>query len=33
MRQIARPVTDKFLATYDPAVAKLYLDELARIHK
>jgi tripartite ATP-independent transporter DctP family solute receptor len=33
MRQIAKPVTDKFIATYDPAVAKLYLDELARIHK
>jgi len=33
MRQIAKPVTDKFLATYDPAIAKLYTDELARIHK
>jgi tripartite ATP-independent transporter DctP family solute receptor len=33
MRQIARPVTDKFLSSYDPAVAKLYGDELGRIHK
>jgi tripartite ATP-independent transporter DctP family solute receptor len=33
MRQIAKPVTDKFIASYDPAVAKLYTDELARIHK
>ena len=33
MRQIGKPVTDKFLATYDPALAKLYTDELARIHK
>ena len=28
-----RAVTDKFIASYDPAVAKLYTDELARIHK
>lgn len=33
MRQIAKPVTDRFLATYDPALAKLYVDELARIHR
>src|SRR5436190_11165501 len=33
MRQVAKPVTDKFLATYDPAITKLYTDELARIHK
>ncbi|HEX3138450.1 MAG TPA: TRAP transporter substrate-binding protein [Rhizobacter sp.] len=33
MRQIAKPVTDKFIATYDPVLAKLYTDELARIHK
>jgi tripartite ATP-independent transporter DctP family solute receptor len=33
MRQTAKPVTDRFIATYDPAVAKLYTDELARIHK
>jgi tripartite ATP-independent transporter DctP family solute receptor len=33
MRQVAKPVTDKFLATYDPAIVKLYSDELARIHK
>ncbi len=31
--QIAKPVTDKFLATYDPAMVKLYTDELARIQK
>ena len=33
MRATAKTVTDKFLATYDPAVAKLYTDELARIQK
>jgi len=33
MRQTAKSVTDKFIASYDPAVAKLYTDELARIHK
>ena len=33
MRQIAKSVTDKFAASYDPAIAKLYADELARIHK
>jgi len=33
MRQIAKPVTDKFAATYDPALVKLYNDELARIRK
>ena len=33
MRQIAKAVTDKFIATYDPAIGKLYNDELARIHK
>ena len=33
MRQIAKPVTDRFIATYDPAIAKLYADELARIQK
>ena len=32
MRAIAKPVTDKFLATYDPVTVKLYADELARIH-
>jgi len=29
----AKTVTDKFLSTYDPALAKLYTDELARIQK
>jgi len=33
MRQVAKPVTDKFLASYDPAIAKLYTDQLALIHK
>jgi TRAP-type transport system periplasmic protein len=33
MRQVAKPVTDKFLATYDPTLAKLYVDELVRIRK
>ena len=33
MRQIAKPVTEKFIASYDAAIAKLYTDELARIHK
>ncbi|NRF71603.1 TRAP transporter substrate-binding protein [Aquincola sp. S2] len=33
MRQIAKPVTEKFLASYDPAITKLYADELARLHK
>ena len=33
MRTTAKAVTDKFMATYDPTVAKLYTDELARIQK
>ncbi|MEJ8823607.1 TRAP transporter substrate-binding protein [Variovorax humicola] len=33
MRQIAKPVIDKFAASYDPAMVKLYYDELARIRK
>src|SRR3954470_3957916 len=33
MRGTAKTVTDKFLATYDPAIFKLYGDELARIQK
>jgi tripartite ATP-independent transporter DctP family solute receptor len=33
MQQIAKPVIDKFAATYDPAIVKLYNDELARIRK
>ena len=33
MRQIAKPVTDKFAATYDPAIVKLYNDELAKAQK
>ena len=33
MRQIAKPVTEKFAASYDPAIVKLYNDELARVQK
>ncbi|HTP74510.1 MAG TPA: TRAP transporter substrate-binding protein [Burkholderiaceae bacterium] len=33
MREIARPVTEKFAASYDPAMVKLYRDELAKVHK
>ncbi|HSW16551.1 MAG TPA: TRAP transporter substrate-binding protein [Ramlibacter sp.] len=33
MRDIAKPVVEKFVASYDPAVVKLYNDELARIRK
>jgi TRAP-type transport system periplasmic protein len=33
MSQIAKPVTDRFMANYDPAIVKLYTDELARIRK
>ena len=33
MRQVAKAVTDKFAATYDPAIVKLYNSELARIGK
>jgi TRAP-type C4-dicarboxylate transport system substrate-binding protein len=31
MREVAKPVTDKFASTYDPAIVKLYNDELTRI--
>ena len=30
MREIARPVTEKFAASYDPAIVKLYRAELAK---
>lgn len=33
MQQIAKPVSDKFASTYDPAIVKLYDSELARIRK
>lgn len=33
MVQIAKPVTDRLAATYDPAIVKLYNDELARLRK
>jgi TRAP-type transport system periplasmic protein len=33
MREIARPVTEKFAASYDPAIVKLYQSELAKVHK
>jgi TRAP-type C4-dicarboxylate transport system substrate-binding protein len=31
MRQIAKPVVDKALATYDPAIQKLYAAEIERV--
>ncbi len=33
MRDIAKPVTEKFAASYDPALVKLYNEELARVRK
>lgn len=33
MRDIAKPVTEKFAASYDPAMVKLYQSELAKVHK
>jgi TRAP-type transport system periplasmic protein len=33
MRQIVKPVIDHFIGSYDPAVTKIYTEELARIHK
>jgi hypothetical protein len=33
MRDIAKPVIEKFAASYDPATVKLYNSELARIRK
>jgi tripartite ATP-independent transporter DctP family solute receptor len=33
MRQVAKTATDKFAATYDPAIVKLYNTELARVSK
>src|SRR3954464_7722621 len=33
MRTVAKPVIEKFAAQYDPAIVKLYNDELARIRK
>ncbi|MFT4191952.1 MAG: TRAP transporter substrate-binding protein [Comamonas sp.] len=33
MRDIAKPVTEKFAAAYDPAIVKLYNDELARVRQ
>ena len=31
MREIAKPVIDKALATYDPTIQKLYLSEVERV--
>jgi TRAP-type C4-dicarboxylate transport system substrate-binding protein len=31
MREIAKPVTEKALATYDPAIQKLYAQEVQRV--
>jgi len=33
MREIAKPVIEKFAASYDPAIVKLYNAELARVRK
>ena len=33
MREIAKPVTEKALATYDPAIQKLYASEVERVQK
>ena len=33
MAQIAKPVTEKFAASYDPAIVKLYNAEIARVSK
>ena len=33
MRDISKPVTDKALATYDPAIQKLFVSEVERVHK
>jgi hypothetical protein len=33
MSEIARPVTEKALATYDPAIQKLYASEIERVQK
>jgi tripartite ATP-independent transporter DctP family solute receptor len=33
MLQVAKPVTERLAATYDPAIVKLYHDELARVRK
>lgn len=33
MREIAKPVTEKFAASYDPAIVNLYNTELAKVRK
>ena len=33
MREVAKPVIDKFAAQYEPSIVKLYNDELARVRK
>ena len=33
MQQIVKPVIEQFTNSYDPAIVKLYNDELARIRK
>ena len=33
MRQIAKPVSEKALTTYDPAIQKLYVSEVERVQK
>lgn len=32
MREMTKPVADKFAASYDPALVKLYRDEMAKVH-
>ncbi|KRB93502.1 TRAP transporter substrate-binding protein [Noviherbaspirillum sp. Root189] len=33
MRQVAKPVTDRFAATYDPAIVKIYNEQLVKAQK
>lgn len=33
MRQVAKPVVERFMSAYDPTIVKLYTSELARIRK
>jgi hypothetical protein len=33
MRDIAKPVVEKFAASYDPGIVQLYNAELARVRK
>jgi len=33
MRKMVKPIHDKFMADYDPALVKTFVAELDRIHK